>query len=68
MIPINKVKNKSLDTSKVIMEVSKDKTFTYYLPGFMRLNVKNFTNINLENLDAEMNAAIIFSVYYGALP
>jgi hypothetical protein len=36
-----------LDTSKVIMEVSKEKIFTYYLPGYLRLNVKNFTSINL---------------------
>lgn len=50
------------------MEVSKDKIFTYYLPGYLRLNVKNFTSINLENLESEFNAAIIFSVYYGALP
>jgi hypothetical protein len=65
---IPRIQRKPLDTSKVIMEVSKDKVFTYYLPGFMRLCVKNFTSVNLENLEAEMNAAIIFSVYYGALP
>lgn len=65
---IPRIQRKPLDTSKVIMEVSKDKVFTYYLPGFMRLSVKNFTSVNLENLEAEMNAAIIFSVYYGALP
>jgi hypothetical protein len=29
------------------MEVSKEKIFTYYLPGYLRLNVKNFTSINL---------------------
>ena len=41
------VKSKPLDTSKVIMEVSKDKVFTYYLPGYLRINVKNFTSVNL---------------------
>ena len=58
----------TVDTSKVILErgdkPSKD---VYYIPGFFRLKVKNFTEMNLDNLDAQMNATIIFSIYYGSL-
>lgn len=40
----------------------------YYIPGFLRLKCKNFTAMDLENLNAGMNASIIFTVYYGKLP
>jgi hypothetical protein len=56
-----------IDTRKVIQEGEGSKA-TYYIPGFLRVKVKNFTEMNLENLDAQMNAAIIFTVYYGSLP
>jgi len=55
-----------MDTRKVILESGeKGKKDIYYIPGFFRLKVKNFTEMNLDNLDAQMNATIIFSIYYG---
>jgi hypothetical protein len=58
----------TVNTSKVIIErgekPSKD---IYYIPGFFRIKVKNFTEMNLDNLDAQMNATIIFTVYFGSL-
>jgi hypothetical protein len=57
-----------VDTRRVIIEKGdKPSKDIYYVPGFFRLKVKNFTEMNLDNLDAQMNATIIFSVYYGPL-
>ena len=59
----------TVDTSKVIIEKGeKPSKDIYYIPGFFRLKVKNFTEMNLDNLDAQMNATIIFSIYFGMLP
>ena len=38
---------------------------TIYLPGYLRIKVKNFTEMSLENLDAQINATLIFNLYYG---
>ena len=59
----------TVDTSKVIIEKGeKPSKDIYYIPGFFRLKVKNFTEMNLDNLDAQMNATIIFSIFFGMLP
>lgn len=59
---------KSVDTRKVLVEKGKEESKNvYYIPGYFRLKVKNFTEMNLDNLDASMNATIIFTVYYGNL-
>jgi hypothetical protein len=59
----------SFDTSKIIKESNgtKESKNIYYVPGYFRLKVKNFTEMNLDNLDAEFNGTIVFSIYYGDL-
>ena len=58
-----------IDTRKVIKEpglkASKD---VYYVPGYLRIKCKNFTGMDLENLNAGMNTTLIFTVFYGKLP
>jgi hypothetical protein len=33
----------------------------------MRIKIQNFTKIDLDNLEAEANVTLIFSIYYGDL-
>ena len=40
---------------------------TYFVPAYLRIKVKNFTEMNLDSLDAQINATLIFTVFYGNL-
>lgn len=42
-------------------------TLNVYLPGYLRLKFKNFVSLDLPNLSGEMNATLIYNIYYGAL-
>ncbi len=44
-----------------------NKEYHCYLPGYYRVKVKNFTEMDLENLSAVMNATVILTIYYGDL-
>jgi hypothetical protein len=41
---------------------------TYYLPCYLRLKVKNFLSLSPASQQAEINADLLFCLYYGALP
>jgi hypothetical protein len=43
------------------------KKSNFYVPAYLRMKVKNFTSIDLEQLNAELNADLIFNIYYGDL-
>jgi hypothetical protein len=58
----------ALNTNKVIFEKGKSKSKdVYYIPGYLRYKVKNFTEMNLDNLEGCTNATVIFNVYYGTI-
>jgi len=38
---------------------------TYYVPTYLRVKVKNFTAIDLDKLEAEVNVDIIITFVYG---
>ncbi len=59
-----------MDTRKILIssgEKNESKNVVYYIPGYFRIKVKNFTLMNLDNLTAQMNASLIFTIYYGDL-
>jgi hypothetical protein len=52
-------------TNCVLLEEGKENVI--YLPAYLRIKIKNFTEMDLEQLKAEMNSTFIFSVFYGGL-
>ena len=50
-------------TNCVLYEDGKENIL--YLPAYLRIKIKNFTEMDLEQLKAEMNSTFIFSVFYG---
>jgi hypothetical protein len=54
-------------TNNVLFERQKDK-YLYYIPCYLRLKVKNFVSIDIASQEAEINADLIFTLYYARLP
>jgi hypothetical protein len=54
-------------TNAILVDHQKEKT-VYYVPCYLRLKVKNFISVFLSSQEAEINADLLFSVYYGSLP
>lgn len=54
-------------TNNVLFERQKDKQL-YFVPCYLRLKVKNFVSINIASQEAEINADLIFTLYYAHLP
>jgi len=54
-------------TNNVLFERQKDKEL-YYIPCYLRLKVKNFVSIDIASQEAEINADLIFTLYYAHLP
>lgn len=51
-----------------VLEYKNGKTLTYYCPAYMRIKVKNFAEMSMENLEASVNTTIIYSVKLKGLP
>jgi hypothetical protein len=54
-------------TNNVLFEHQKERD-VYYLPCYLRLKIKKFMSINIFSQEAEINADLLFTVYYGLIP
>ena len=53
-------------SNAVLFEQEKKKNEDiYYVPAYVRLKVKNFTEMNLDSLDSQMNGTLLFTVFFG---
>ncbi len=56
----------TINSNNVLLQVNEDtRKKIYYFPGYLRMKVKNFVSMDLENLNSEVNADLIFTVFYG---
>jgi hypothetical protein len=54
-----------INENSIIHAVKDNKKTIIYLPGYLRIKLKNFVKMDLANLDIELNIAVIFNVKYG---
>lgn len=40
---------------------------TFYLPVYMRFKIKNVDEINMDNMTASINGALIMTIHYGQM-
>ena len=54
-------------TNEVIVHRTKKEEYACFIPGYLRLKLKNFVEMDLEKLSATINATIIFTLFYDEL-
>ena len=65
----NNLKNKSeFDSNQIMIHVRHDAESTIYLPVYLTVKVKNISEMQLGDLNAIINVALIIRIYFGDLP